>query len=69
MFYMPVLTFFQVTADLGNAVGGSQGYGHLYDHQILDGWAAATGREGWDDDEFQRFAELHAVAMLNQDRG
>ena len=69
MFYMPVLTFFQVTADLGNAIGGSQGYGHLYDHQILDGWAAATGRDGWDDDEFQRFAELHAVAMLNQDRG
>lgn len=69
MFYMPVLTLFQVTADLGNAIGGSQGYGHLYDHQILDGWAAATGREGWDDDEFQRFARLHATAMEQQDRG
>ncbi|UVE95406.1 alpha/beta hydrolase [Dietzia sp. B32] len=69
MFYMPVLTLFQVTADLGNAIGGSQGYGHLYDHQILDGWAAATGREGWDDDEFRRFARLHAVAMERQERG
>lgn len=69
MFYMPVLTFFQVTADLGNAIGGSQGYGHLYDHQILDGWAAATGREGWDDDEFRRFARLHDLAMETQARG
>ena len=69
MIYMPVLTFFQVTADLGNAIGGSQGYGHLYDHQILDGWAAATGRPGWDDDEFQRFARAHSIAMEEQDRG
>lgn len=69
MMYMPVLTFFQVTADLGNAVGGSQGFGHLYDHQILDGWAAATNRPGWDDDEAARFAELHATAMEQQERG
>lgn len=69
MIYMPVLTFFQVTADLGNAVGGSQGFGHLYDEQILDGWAAATEREGWDDDEAERFARLHATAMEQQERG
>lgn len=69
MMYMPVLTFFQVTADLGNAIGGSQGYGHLYDHQILDGWAAVTGREGWDDEEYERFARLHDLAMTEQERG
>ena len=69
MFYMPVLTFFQVTADLGNAIGGSQGYGHLYDHQILDGWAAVTEREGWDDDDHERFSRLHEVAMSEQERG
>lgn len=69
MFYMPVFTFFQVTADLGNAIGGSQGYGHLYDHQILDGWAAVTSREGWDDEQFERFARLHDIAMGEQERG
>lgn len=69
MVYMPVFTFFQVTADLGNAIGGSQGYGHLYDHQILDGWATVIGREGWDDDEFARFARLHDIAMEEQERG
>lgn len=69
MFYMPVLTFFQVTADLGNAIGGSQGYGHLYDHQILDGWATVTEREGWDDDDHARFARLHDLAMAEQERG
>ncbi|WP_231750554.1 MULTISPECIES: alpha/beta-hydrolase family protein [unclassified Dietzia] len=69
MRYLPVVTFFQVTADLGNAIGGSQGYGHLYDRQILDGWAAATGRPGWDEDEFERFARLHATAMEHQERG
>lgn len=69
MRYLPVVTFFQVTADLGNAVGGSQGYGHLYDHQVLDGWAAVTGRPGWDQDEVERFTRLHATAMERQDRG
>lgn len=69
MFYMPVLTFFQVTSDLGNAIGGSQGYGHLYDQQILDGWAAATSREGWDDDDYTRFAELQQIAMSEQAQG
>ena len=69
MLYLPVVTFWQVTADLGNAIGGSQGFGHLYDSQILDGWAAATGREGWDDDEHARFAELHRLAMERQPRG
>lgn len=69
MTYMPVLTFFQVTADLGNAVGGSQGFGHLYDDQILDGWAAVTERPGWDDDEAARFTEIHATAMQHQHRG
>lgn len=69
MFYMPVFTFFQVTADLGNAIGGSQGYGHLYDHQILDGWAAVTGREGWDDVQYERFARLQDIAMEEQERG
>ena len=69
MFYMPVFTFFQVTADLGNAIGGSQGYGHLYDHQILDGWAAVTAREGWDDEQYERFARLHDIAMAEQERG
>ena len=69
MFYMPVFTFFQVTADLGNAIGGSQGYGHLYDHQILDGWAAVTSREEWSDEQFERFARLHDIAMAEQERG
>jgi len=69
MVYLPVITFFQVTADLGNAIGGSEGYGHLYDSQILDGWAAATDRPGWDDDEFRRYARLLATAMEQQDRG
>ena len=58
-----------MTADLGNAFGWSQGYCHLYDHQILDGWAAVTGREGWNDGEFLRIARLHAIATEQQDRG
>src|SRR5699024_4170265 len=64
-----VLTFFQVTTDIGNAVGGSQGSGHLYDTQILDGWAAATRRGGWDDGEAERQADVHAPALEQQERG
>lgn len=69
MTYLPVVTFWQVTADLGNAVGGAEGYGHLYDGEILDGWATVTGVPGWDDEKAEHFADLQARAMEGQRRG
>ena len=69
MTYLPFGTFWQVTADLGNAVGGGQGYGHLYDSEIVDGWATITERPGWDEESAEKFHQLHDEAMSNQPRG
>lgn len=69
MTYLPIGTFWQVTADLGNAVGGSQGYGHLYDSEIVDGWATITERPGWNEQTAERFRQLHDEAMASQPRG
>ena len=69
MMYLPFVSFWQVTADLGNAIGGSEGYGHLYDSQILDGWAAMTDRPGWTAAQSERFHRLHDEAMADQPRG
>lgn len=63
MHYVPIITFWQVTADLGNAVGGSAGYGHDYHPQLLDGWAAVTARPDWDDVTAAGYAELLTEAL------
>ncbi|HME74529.1 MAG TPA: alpha/beta hydrolase [Mycobacterium sp.] len=43
----PIVTFWQVSADLTNAEGVPGGHGHNYSNDILDGWAAVTPPDGW----------------------
>ncbi len=47
MRWYPVVTFWQVSADLTNAEGVPGGHGHNYSNDILDGWAAVTPPDGW----------------------
>lgn len=47
MRWYPIVTFWQVSADLGNAAGVPDGHGHNYGTVILDGWIAVTQPEGW----------------------
>lgn len=47
MRWYPFVTFWQVTADLGNAAGVPDGHGHNYGTVILDGWVAVTQPAGW----------------------
>jgi uncharacterized membrane protein len=47
MRWYPVVTFWQVSADLTNAEGMPAGHGHNYRNTILDGWAAVVPPEGW----------------------
>ncbi|WP_181698710.1 alpha/beta hydrolase [Nocardia sp. GTS18] len=44
MRWAPFVTFWQVTADLTNAQGVSDGHGHRYGSLVLDGWLAVTGQ-------------------------
>ncbi|WSJ19783.1 alpha/beta hydrolase [Nocardia sp. NBC_01327] len=47
MRWSPVVTFWQVAADLTNAQGVSDGHGHNYGSLVLDGWAAIAAPPDW----------------------
>jgi uncharacterized membrane protein len=47
MRWNPVVTFWQVSADLTNAEGMPGGHGHNYSNDILDGWVAVAPPDGW----------------------
>ncbi|MFZ0902906.1 MAG: alpha/beta hydrolase [Mycobacterium sp.] len=47
MHWYPVVTFWQVSADLTNAEGVPGGHGHNYSNDILDGWVAVAPPDGW----------------------
>ena len=47
MSWYPIVTFWQVGADILNAVGVPGGHGHNYGHAVLDGWVAVAPPDGW----------------------
>jgi uncharacterized membrane protein len=47
MHWNPVVTFWQVGADLTNAASVPGGHGHNYSNDIVDGWAAVAPPDGW----------------------
>ncbi len=51
MRWYPIVTFFQMTADMAgnvtNSTGAPPGHGHQYGDQQLDGWVAVASPEGW----------------------
>lgn len=47
MTWYPVVTFWQVSADLTNAASPPMGYGHNYGAQLVDAWAVVAPPEGW----------------------
>jgi uncharacterized membrane protein len=46
MFWMPLITFWQVTADLPFATGVPDGHGHRYSAEYVDGWNAVLRPAG-----------------------
>jgi uncharacterized membrane protein len=46
MFWMPFMTFWQVTADLPFATGVPDGHGHRYSAEYVDGWNAVMRPAG-----------------------
>jgi uncharacterized membrane protein len=47
MRWYPIITFWQVAADMTNASGVPAGHGHNYGESVLDGWAAVAPPDGW----------------------
>lgn len=66
MRWFPIVTFWQVAADLGNAAGVSDGHGHNYGTQVLDGWAAVAAPDGWTAADTERTRVLLEQAMATQ---
>jgi uncharacterized membrane protein len=54
MRWYPIVTFWQVAADLTNAASVPDGHGHNYGDFVLDGWAAVAPPDGWTADDTER---------------
>jgi uncharacterized membrane protein len=54
MRWYPIITFWQVGADMTNASGVPGGHGHNYGDSVLDGWAAVVPPDGWTDQDTER---------------
>jgi uncharacterized membrane protein len=54
MRWIPVVTFWQVTADLPMAGGVPSGHGHKYNAEHVDAWAAVLRPADWTTDEADR---------------
>jgi uncharacterized membrane protein len=47
MRWYPIVTFWQVGADMTNALSVPSGHGHNYGQSVLDGWVAVAPPAGW----------------------
>jgi uncharacterized membrane protein len=54
MQWYPIVTFWQVGADMTNAAGMPGGHGHNYGDAVVDGWAAVMAPDGWTDADTDR---------------
>jgi uncharacterized membrane protein len=65
MRWYPIVTFWQVAADMTNATGVPAGHGHNYGELELDGWVAVAPPDGWtaaDTDRIRRGLEKAIAA-------
>ena len=58
MFWIPFVTFWQVTADLVFSTGVPDGHGHKYEADYANGWARVAQPPGWTDADTERLREL-----------
>ena len=54
MRWYPIISFWQVGADMTNALSVPGGHGHNYGDSVLDGWAAVVAPDGWTDQDTER---------------
>ncbi|MGV0812357.1 alpha/beta hydrolase [Mycolicibacterium boenickei] len=54
MRWYPIITFWQVAADITNASSVPAGHGHNYGESVLDGWAAVAAPPGWTPEDTER---------------
>jgi uncharacterized membrane protein len=58
MVWLPLVSFWQVTADMVFAVNVPDGHGHKYEADYVNGWAAVTQPPGWTTADTDRLRQL-----------
>ena len=58
MVWIPLVTFWQVAADLPLATGVPPGHGHDYHREFVDGWATVLETAGWTPDKAERLEDI-----------
>jgi uncharacterized membrane protein len=58
MSWYPVVTFWQVSVDLTNAMSVPPGHGHVYQGEVLDGWVAVAPPPGWTPADTERARQV-----------
>ncbi|WP_206340116.1 alpha/beta hydrolase [Blastococcus litoris] len=58
MVWLPLVTFWQVTADMAFSTGVPDGHGHKYQADYVDGWAQVAQPPGWTDADTERLRSL-----------
>jgi uncharacterized membrane protein len=61
MVWIPLVTFWQVTADLPLATGVPDGHGHDYHREFVDGWATVLQPAGWTPDKAEQLRDIIAT--------
>jgi uncharacterized membrane protein len=64
MFWMPLVTFWQVSADLPSNYDVPAGHGHRYLELYVDGWVSVARPDGWTEQDSER---LRVRLRTNQD--
>ena len=69
MHWSPIVTFWQVAADMAgnvtNSTGTPPGHGHNYGVSQLDGWVAVAAPEGWSDFDTDRIRRALEKAIAS----
>jgi uncharacterized membrane protein len=61
MVWIPLVTFWQVTADLPLSTGVPDGHGHNYHREFVNGWVTVLGPAGWTPEETERLRAIIAT--------
>ena len=61
MVWIPLVTFWQVAADLPLSTGVPNGHGHQYHVEFVDGWATVLQPPGWTPDKAERLRDIIAT--------
>lgn len=56
--WLPIVTFWQVTADLPFATDVPDGHGHVYTREYVDAWDQVLQPPGWTEEDAERLKDL-----------